>query len=324
MYKAKDMIGKSLVSYASGTILYKIHDVIHDPTNHKVLGFLVDETWKLAKGRHVPFSEVRSIGKDAITIDDSESILTAKEDPDVKNIMDSHADIRTQKVMTEDGEELGKITDFYFNDTGTIEGYELSEGMVQDAYTGKSFLPVSEITKVGEEVVFVPREAIQVLDEQVSGIKGAVQHASDKTKEKFHDTKQAMGQKVGYGAELMDTTVMEPTTRYGQQTKEELPQKVSDVKEKAGSVWDKIKERTAEIKEQSAQQIEEKRIKGALGRPVTRVIFDQSDNVILNTGDLITHEAVDQARQNDALDILLNSVATDKPEFTKDELKAEE
>jgi hypothetical protein len=36
-------------------------------------------------------------------------------------------------------------------------------------------------------------------------------------------------------------------------------------------------------------------IADAIGRPVTKVILDREDNVILNLGDIITHQAVQRA-----------------------------
>lgn len=103
------------------------------------------------------------------------------------------------------------------------------------------------------------------------------------------------------------------------------------VKAHAGNLWDTLKEKAADLtdaahgkKAEYDAQAEQKRINDALGRPTTRVILDQSDHVILNTGDLITHAAIDQARQAGALDVLLDSVYTTEPEITPEMLRARE
>ncbi|MGB8701792.1 MAG: PRC-barrel domain-containing protein [Thermosynechococcaceae cyanobacterium] len=88
--------------------------------------------------------------------------------------------------------------------------------------------------------------------------------------------------------------------------------------------WSWVKESVDEVRERSTQALEEKRIRGALGRPVTRVILDRQDRVLLNVGECITHEAIETARQEEALDILLNSVYTKTPEFSNAELQATE
>lgn len=103
------------------------------------------------------------------------------------------------------------------------------------------------------------------------------------------------------------------------------------VQEHAVGVWETIKEKAAELtgtahekKAEYDAQAEQKRINNALGRPVTRVILDPSDHVILNTGDLITHAAIDSARQAGVLEILLDSVYTTDPEITPEMLRARE
>jgi uncharacterized protein YrrD len=112
-------------------------------------------------------------------------------------------------------------------------------------------------------------------------------------------------------------------------------EKVQDVygsaKESAGSLWDTIKEKTAELtgsaQEKKADydaKAEQNRINNALGRPVTRVILSREDDVILNTGDIITHKAIDLARENDVLTVLLDSVYTTDPEITPEMLRATE
>jgi hypothetical protein len=99
-------------------------------------------------------------------------------------------------------------------------------------------------------------------------------------------------------------------------------------KDTAGNLWDTIKEKAAELtgtaQEKKAEydvKAEQNKINNALGRPVTRVILAQDDSVILNTGDIITHKAIELARQSDALTILLDSVYTTDPEITPEMLR---
>ena len=106
---------------------------------------------------------------------------------------------------------------------------------------------------------------------------------------------------------------------------------LGSAKESAGSLWDTIKEKTAELtgsaQEKKADydaKAEQNKINNALGRPTTRVILAKDDSVILNTGDIITHKAVDLAREADVLAVLLDSVYTTDPEITPEMLRATE
>jgi hypothetical protein len=69
---------------------------------------------------------------------------------------------------------------------------------------------------------------------------------------------------------------------------------------------------------------EQEQIKRALGRPVTRVILDSQDNVILNTGEVITNQAIRRARAADVLDILLDSVYEGDAPLSAEDLRAPE
>ena len=103
-----------------------------------------------------------------------------------------------------------------------------------------------------------------------------------------------------------------------------LKEGAADLKEGAANLWDKVKDKLGEAKDRSKQELEERRIRGALGRPVTRVILDKQDNVILNVGELITHAAIEQARAGGELEVLLDSVYKGEPDIAQEELRADE
>jgi len=81
--------------------------------------------------------------------------------------------------------------------------------------------------------------------------------------------------------------------------------------------------RGRERAEQRADEDQE-RIKRVVGRPVTRVILDSQDNVILNTGEVITNQAVRRARVAGVLDVLLDSVYEGDAPLSAEDLRAPE
>ena len=94
------------------------------------------------------------------------------------------------------------------------------------------------------------------------------------------------------------------------------------VKDGAKGLWEQVKETASNLQEHGTQAIEDRRIQGALGRPVTRVILDRQDEVILNVGELITHQAIAISREANVLEVLLDSVYTDKPNLSLNDLRA--
>ncbi|MGY2895315.1 PRC-barrel domain-containing protein [Deinococcus sp. UYEF24] len=86
-----------------------------------------------------------------------------------------------------------------------------------------------------------------------------------------------------------------------------------NVKEGASGLLDRAKGWIAETRDKASEDVEERRIEGAIGRPVNRVVLDKQDNIILNIGEIVTHKAVEQARSSDVLGILLSSISTETP-----------
>jgi ABC-type Fe3+-hydroxamate transport system substrate-binding protein len=98
----------------------------------------------------------------------------------------------------------------------------------------------------------------------------------------------------------------------------------SEVAAGATNLWDRLKSKVSESQQATAMEAEERRIKYAVGRPVTRVILDPQDNVILNVGEIITFHAVELSRAAGVLDMLLSSVYDKDPELSPEELRAPE
>jgi uncharacterized protein YrrD len=103
-----------------------------------------------------------------------------------------------------------------------------------------------------------------------------------------------------------------------------LAQGTENFRENTTNLWTRFRSNISESQANAAREAEEERIKYAVGRPTTRVILDRQDNIILNVGELITHEAVNRARLAGVLDMLLTSVYDKDPELSQHELRAPE
>lgn len=97
---------------------------------------------------------------------------------------------------------------------------------------------------------------------------------------------------------------------------------MGNLREEASGAYDQMKRTFEDWTRRAQDRTREERIKAALGRPVTRVIFDRNDQVILNTGEIITHQAIQRADAAGELDTLLSSVSKQEPEFGLQERKA--
>ena len=461
MRNGKGMIGKPVVAYDSGEEFRTIVDLIFDQENNQLLGFLVDEGGWFSNALVLPLINIQAIGADAVIVASRDAIDSATQFPEIQSILERDNILKGTRIMTLDGRDLGTMVDLYFDDTsGAIEGYEVSGGIFADAYSGRSFVPAPDTLKIGEDIAFVPSETADLMEEQVGGIRGAMQTASGKvqemaqfTGEKAQEAAQFTGEKfqeattfagtsftnavvdpeeqetfvLGKAAqktvettdgitlihegqvvssshilaarnlnmtnELYHATGGRVTDRLGERLsgavtglganigieqsqgrrvnrmiftpegsvvavegqivtprvierakahhqEQALLEAVGlttgdalrvtssnvgqQVKDGAKGLWEQVKETASNLQEQGTQAIEDKRIKGALGRPVTRVILDRNDEVILNVGELITHQAIAISREADVLEVLLDSVYTETPNLSLDDLRAPE
>ncbi|XGV95698.1 MAG: PRC-barrel domain-containing protein [Leptolyngbya sp. BL-A-14] len=104
----------------------------------------------------------------------------------------------------------------------------------------------------------------------------------------------------------------------------QLRDRTTLAQENLSNFWQTLQEKAQELQGRSAHAIKQQRIEQALGRPVTRVILDPQDNVILNVGELITHRAIRLADEGGVLNVLLSSVYTKEPTIDDREIRASE
>jgi uncharacterized protein YrrD len=514
MLKGRDILDKPVVSYDTGDRFDKVKDLVFDQNSNQLVGLLLEEGGWLSSAKVILLKDVKAIGPDAVIVPSKDCVISANEITVIEQILKHNNILKGTRIMTTDGRDLGTMVDMYFDErTGSVEGYEVSGGLFADAYSGRSFVPAIQTLKIGEDVAFVPSQTAGYMEEQVGGIKGAVQSASAKvqdTAQSTGDKLQELGQATGDKLQELKVTATEKAQLAAEVTSEKLgdfkavatektqmaadatgrkfdelarststsvtnaivepseqkafalgkiaqesveapsgsvlllkgelitphilesaeslgvldvvyraaggslTDKMGDrigtavatlgidqalgrrvqqvvrtdsgliiaapgqivtemvidraktyhkeqailsavglsksdavrdrtqqfasvtgsklkattqstgeqIQSNAKSLWVQVKETANELQGRSAEAIEEQRIKGALGRPVTRVILDQTDNVILNVGELITHQAISSARQSDVLDLLLNSVYTETPKLSLQDLRA--
>ena len=460
MRKGYDFLGKTIVSYATGEKLDRVKDIVFDPNTNRLLALIVREKNWFNPTQIVLLQDIRAIGANAIIITSEDAVISAEQVPQVKQVLAQPHILRGTQVMTTNGHDLGRITDLYVDEeTGIIEGYEVSGSSFASTHSGHSFIPAPQTLKIGQQVAFVSPEVLDLMQERVdqfaaSSIQNTVPataispmddaipvkvtvddaivddvvvdpatrkafvigksaqwmvNAPDGTvvvmaeqeitpevadlaeqydvlHELYRATggdstsvvaeqttaltdasrlpfaiEQTLGRRVRqvvrrpegaivaapgqivtekvieraryYHAEQQLRAAVGLPTREDLRTNEQFETTVNQVSErlrsgvqKAGvearSLWERVKLAADDWRERNRQADEERRIKSALGRPVTRVILDRQDNVILNVGELVTHEAIESARRSNVLDILLDSVHSPEPHLSSADTRA--
>ncbi|OQA04390.1 MAG: PRC-barrel domain protein [bacterium ADurb.Bin400] len=309
MYRASELKNKPIITYDEGEVIYRVDDTVFDPKTHEIIAIVAESGTVLADAKVIPFARIKAIGPDAVTVKDKDAIIEVAKDSKIGQLMSKENVVMGKKIMTEDGKDLGEIDDILFRENdGKVDGFVVTGGLFADAYRGKPFLPISEISKVGGDVVFVPNDTVNLIEENKGGLKELWEKTKQRTESYAHEAKSATAE---IGRKVQKTT--------SQYTKGD---KGKDLENQAKDTWSKVKNTASELWGRAGSEVEERRVKAAVGRPVTRVIYDQDDNIILNTGDIITHEAIRRARKEGSLDVLLNSVYKDEPDLSKEEMRA--
>ena len=190
MRKGSDIIGKPIVAYDTGEKVGRVRDLIFDQERNYLVALLVREGGFMSDARILPLVAIQSIGMHAAIVSMADEIIPAKSDPQVAAILARNNIMNGTHIMTTSGQDLGKMVDLYFDETtGAIEGYEVSGGIFADAYSGRSFVPAVQTLRIGENYAFVPTMVADLMEEQVGGIKAAMQDTNDKV--------QAAAQKAG-------------------------------------------------------------------------------------------------------------------------------
>ncbi len=124
MRKGKNVIGQAVVGFAEGQRIDTVKDVLISGTNDAIVALLVDEGGLLSSSRVVPIEAVRSFGRDAVVVADVNSVVSASSYPEVKAILNRKEQLLGKRVLTDDGNLMGSVSDMYFDEaTGRILGF---------------------------------------------------------------------------------------------------------------------------------------------------------------------------------------------------------
>jgi len=281
MRKGSDLINKLVVTYNTGERVERIKDLLFDQDNNQLLGFLVSEGGWLSNSRAIMLQDVQALGPNAVVISSKRAILEAKKVPKIKQILKRNNVLRGTRIMTTDGRDLGTMVDLYFNEeTGAVEGYEVSGGLFDDMYSGRSFVPAPQTLHIGEDIAFVPPEIADLMEEQVGGIKGAAQTAGGKLQE----TTQVAGQRIQETAQAASDKLQETTQATNSRLQEVTRGSTTSL--------------TNTVIDPAAQK------KFVVGKITTQDVIGASGALLVTQGQPITPTVVEEAESRGLLDQL--------------------
>jgi sporulation protein YlmC with PRC-barrel domain len=167
--KLSELKGRPVISIADAVRIGNIGDVLVDGKYQQIRGFAIQEQRQErrqeqggAAGGIVSFDDVRAIGPDAVTVKGPDSSRVLRQPTGTGDLV-SLNDLLGKKVLTEDGEVLGSITEVHFDPrSGKVDRFEFDGKPLAEVFGRKpSYVELSDLIGVGPHSVTVHRREDQ-------------------------------------------------------------------------------------------------------------------------------------------------------------------
>ena len=126
MKKSVDILGLPVISITEGRELGMSKTLLIDAPNRVVAAITIeDEDWYRGV-KLIPYDNVIAVGEDAVTINNSENILTLDAAGDFETLLDDNIRVIGTKAITRSGVIQGTISEIFIGDDGSIEKCEIT------------------------------------------------------------------------------------------------------------------------------------------------------------------------------------------------------
>ena len=126
MKKSVEILGLPIISITEGRELGMSKTLLIDAKNGLVAAITIEDADWYRGVKLIPYDSVIAIGDDAVTITNSENILTLDDAGDFENLLDENIRVIGTKAITKSGTIQGNISELYIGDNGKIEKCEIT------------------------------------------------------------------------------------------------------------------------------------------------------------------------------------------------------
>ena len=153
MKKSVDILGLPVISITEGRELGMSKTLLIDAPNRVVAAITIeDEDWYRGV-KLIPYDNVIAVGEDAVTINNSENILTLDAAGDFETLLDDNIRVIGTKAITRTGVIQGIISEIFIGEDGSIEKCEVTtpEGMTSEVTADQVSIFGKEVTVISPE-----------------------------------------------------------------------------------------------------------------------------------------------------------------------------
>lgn len=150
MKKSEEILGLPIISITEGRELGMSKTLLINAHEGKVAAITIEDADWYRGVKLIPYESVIAIGDDAVTITNSENILTLEDAGDYETLLDENIRVIGTKAITKTGTIQGKITELFIGDDGKIEKCEIT---APDGTTSE--ITNDQISIFGKEVTVI-------------------------------------------------------------------------------------------------------------------------------------------------------------------------
>ena len=295
MKKSVEIIGLPVISITEGRELGMSKSLLIDAPNGSVAAITIeDEDWYRGV-KLLPYSSVIAIGEDAVTITNSENILTLEDAGDYEAMMDANIKIIGTKAITKSGTIQGKVVEIYIGDNGKIEKCEIEgrDGSLSEIVSDQISIFGKQVTVIDSDFekkteIIAPVETPAVAAPKTEAPKAEVKEAPKAEAPKV-EVKEAPKSEA-------------PKAEVKEAPKTEAPK--PQVKEAPKAEAPKAVDAAAQLADKAT---EERHRRFLLGKTVTKDIVSATGVVLAKTGDVVTEEILQKVKMaNMFIDLSMN------------------
>ena len=153
MKKSVDILGLPVISITEGRELGMSKTLLIDAPNRVVAAITIeDEDWYRGV-KLIPYDNVIAVGEDAVTINNSENILTLDAAGDFETLLDDNIRVIGTKAITRSGVIQGNISEIFIGEDGSIEKCEITtpEGSTSEVTADQVSIFGKQVTVISPE-----------------------------------------------------------------------------------------------------------------------------------------------------------------------------
>ena len=297
MKKSIEIIGLPVISITEGRELGMSKTLLIDAKNGTIAAITIeDEDWYRGV-KLLPYSSVIAIGEDAVTVTNSENILTLEDAGDYEAMMDANIKIIGTKAITKSGTIQGKVVEIYVGDNGKIEKCEIEarDGSLSEITSDQISIFGKQVTVIDSDLekkteLIAPKAPAEAVAAPKAEEKPAAEPKAEarKVEPAKAEAPKAEPKQEAKPAEPKAAPAPAPAPKAEPKQEAKPAPKAEPAKAEAPKADPSI--------QMADKATEERHRRFLLGKTVTRKITTDSGVVLVNEGDTVTEEVLQKVK----------------------------